>query len=104
MRFDGRGEFRCAIEELATNCFDIIILDYEFPGTDGLELLGRIRETHPAAARIFTTACSDEGLFGQAKEAGAVGFIRKPLTEEKIEECLARIEYRDGIAGDGGER
>jgi CheY-like chemotaxis protein len=64
-----------------------------FMAMNGLELLGRIRKTHPPVAKIFTTAYSSEGLFAQAKEAGAVGFVKKPLTAEKIEDCLARIDH-----------
>lgn len=93
------GSSERALEELARHSFDIIILDYKLPGMNGMELLERIRETHPAAAKIFTSAYSSEGLFAQAKEAGAVGFVKKPLTAEKIEECLARIDHRGGIAG-----
>ena len=90
--FRSVGSSERALEDLVRNTYDIIIMDYKLPGMNGLELLGRIRETHPAAAKIFITAYSREGLFAQAKEAGAVGFIRKPLTAEKIEECLARID------------
>jgi two-component system nitrogen regulation response regulator NtrX len=91
----GRAEH--ALEELERHPFDIIILDYKLPGMNGLELLGKIRKTHPATAKIFITAYSGEDLFGQARKAGAVGFVRKPLTSEKIEECLARIDHRDRI-------
>ena len=93
-RFKAVGSSEHALEELAKNTYNIIIMDYKLPGMNGLELLERIRETHPAAAKIFITAYSSEALFAQAKEAGAVGFIRKPLTAEKIEECLARIDHR----------
>ena len=93
------GSSEHAMEELARQSFDVIILDYKLPGMNGLQLLGKIRETHPAAAKIFTTAYTSEALFAQAKEAGAVDFVHKPLTSEKIEGCLARIDPRGGIAG-----
>jgi len=88
-----------ALEELASQFFDIIILDYKLPGMDGLELLARIQGTHPKVAKIFTSAFGSDGLYAQAKEAGAVGFIRKPLTEEKLEECFAEIDRRGKMAG-----
>ena len=98
------GSSECALEELVRNTYDIIIMDYKLPGMNGLEFLERIRETHPAVAKIFITAYSSEGLFAQAKEAGAVGFIRKPLTAENIEECLTRIDHpggKDALEGPG---
>lgn len=103
-RFMAVGSSERALEELAGRSFDIIILDYKLPGMNGMDLLASLRETHPAAAKIFTSAYSSEGLFAQAKEAGAIGFIKKPLTAEKIEECLARIDHRGRIAGSNTER
>ena len=93
------GSSERALEELARQSFDVIILDYKLPGMNGLELLGRIPETQRAAAKIFTTAYNSKGLFAQAREAGAVDFIQKPLTAEKIEDCLARIDHWSGITG-----
>jgi len=95
--FRAVGSSTHALEELTGQSFDIIILDYKLPGMNGLELLKRIRETHPEAAKIFTSAYSSEGLFAQAREAGAVGFVKKPLTAEKIEACLFGINHRGGL-------
>jgi two-component system NtrC family response regulator len=97
------GSSEHALEELTSQLFDIIILDYKLPGMDGLELLGQIHGTHPAVTKIFTSAFGSDGLYAQAEEAGAVGFIRKPLTQEKLVECFARIDHRGGRAGHGGE-
>lgn len=88
-----------ALETLSRNTFDIVILDYKLPGMNGLDLLGKIGELHPETVRIFISAYSDEALFVQAEEAGADGFVKKPLTAEKIEACLARIDSPGGPAG-----
>jgi CheY-like chemotaxis protein len=93
------GSSERALEELESQLFDIIILDYKLPGMDGLELLGRIQGTYPKAAKIFTSAFGSDGLYAEAKEAGAVGFIRKPLTEEKLQECFAEIDRLNKMAG-----
>jgi DNA-binding NtrC family response regulator len=93
----GRAEY--ALEELTRNSFDIILLDYKLPGMNVVELLARIRDTHPEVAKIFITGYSGEDIFSRAREAGEVGFVRKPLTAEKIEECLAGIDHRSRTAG-----
>ena len=80
-----------ALEELASGSYDLIISDYKLPGMDGLEFLGRIRESHPTAAKIFITAYGGPGLFSQAEQMGVTGCIEKPLTPEKVEACLALI-------------
>ena len=80
-----------ALEDLASESYDLIISDYKLPGMDGLEFLGRVRESHPKAAKIFITAYGGPGLFSQAEQLGVSGCIEKPLTPEKVETCLARI-------------
>jgi len=92
-----------ALDELGKGCFDIIFLDYKLPGMSGMDLLKQIRETHPAPAKIFVTAYSNESVAAQAVEYGADGFIRKPLSAEKIEACLSGILWRDGGEGRGKE-
>ena len=80
-----------ALEELACGAYDLIISDYKLPGMDGLEFLGRIRESHASVAKIFITAYGGPGLFSRAEKAGVSGCIEKPLTPEKVEACLAQI-------------
>lgn len=80
-----------ALEELASGSFDLIISDYKLSGMDGLEFLGKIRESHSSVAKIFITAYGGPGLFSQAEQMGATGCIEKPLTAEKVEACLAQI-------------
>jgi len=80
-----------ALEELTFQSFDLIISDYKLSGMDGLEFLGRIRESHSTVAKIFITVYGGPGLFSQAEQMGVTGCIEKPLTAEKVEACLAQI-------------
>jgi CheY-like chemotaxis protein len=90
-RYTSVGSAERAIEELASGGYDLIISDYKLPGMDGLEFLGRIRESHPTIAKIFITAYGGPGLFSRAEQMGVSGCIEKPLTPEKVETCLALI-------------
>lgn len=97
--FTAVGSSELALEELQRHSFDVIFVDYKLPGMNGLDLLKRIRQTHPESAKILVTAYSSEALSIQAQDEGAVAFIRKPLSAEKIEACLTRIDRRDGVSG-----
>lgn len=62
---------------------DVVLLDLEMPGMDGVTVLRRLREQHPAArVVVFTAFDTDERILG-ALRAGAKGYLLKgaPRTE-----------------------
>jgi CheY-like chemotaxis protein len=63
---------------------DIVCLDYQLPGRDGLEILHEINETSPEIDVLFMTASNDVTVEQKAADAGAAGFIRKPFGQAQI--------------------
>ena len=79
-----------ALEILQQETPDLIVLDIEMPGMDGLEVFRRIKES-PATARtpvVFLSAHSEEAVKARALAMGAVDFIAKPFEGAEV---LARI-------------
>ena len=64
------------IEELRTQDYDFIIVDYKLPGMDGLEFLERIKEDHPDAMKILITAYGSEEVIFEAGRMGVRDFIK----------------------------
>ena len=62
---------------------DIILLDVMMPHIDGWEILGRLRR-HPTTAHIPVLICTILQQEELARSLGASGFVRKPVTQEKI--------------------
>lgn len=71
---DGDEGFR----SLQKQCPDLLLLDYNLPGKNGLELLLSWRVTCPELNVILITGTYDPGLEARTREAGA-GFMNKPL-------------------------
>jgi len=72
-----------ALVALAARRFDLVLLDVWLPGRDGLEVLGRIRETD---AELPVVVISGHGTIETAVKAvrlGAQDFVEKPLSLEK---------------------
>lgn len=70
---------------------DVIFLDYMMPGMDGLKTLERLRSL-PNAENLpiyLLTATNDIYLRERAQEAGAQGFLQKPVNLEELEGLLA---------------
>jgi two-component system, OmpR family, copper resistance phosphate regulon response regulator CusR len=68
--------------------YDVILLDWMFPGLSGIEICRAIRVENKTVPIIFLTAKDtiDDVVFGL--ETGANDYIRKPFS---FEELLARI-------------
>lgn len=69
---------------------DLVLMDIEMPGINGLEAARRILAAHPVCKIIFITAY---GLFQYAQEAvklGACDYILKPLDEEEAVRSISR--------------
>ena len=69
---------------------EAIVLDVMLPGTDGWELLGRLRE-HPATREIPVLVCTILPQEELALALGAAAFIRKPVSREELLSALARV-------------
>lgn len=63
---------------------DLVILDMIMPGMEGLEVLARILEQDPQAKVIISTADIQSSTRIMAKEAGALGFINKPVDADSL--------------------
>jgi two-component system response regulator NreC len=56
---------------------DVVILDIELPGTSGLDVARRLRESCPATRILVLTMHDEPALVREAFEAGASGFVVK---------------------------
>ena len=57
-------------------------------GLSGVELLHHLITEGRHTPVIFITAFPDERIRNHLLEAGAVGFLRKPFSDEKLTRCL----------------
>jgi AmiR/NasT family two-component response regulator len=77
---------------------DVVLMDIKMPDMNGLEAAKVLTEERIAPV-VLLTAYSDRDLIQQAREAGVVGYLVKPIQEANlapaIEVAMARfLEYR----------
>ena len=83
---------RTAMEILNRQQFDCIFLDYLLPGTDGLSLLKRIRETDNFTPIVVVTSQGDQNLAVEMMKAGAMDYItKKLLTPDGLSQTIRNI-------------
>ncbi len=69
---------------------DVVILDVRLPGMDGLEALGRLRETTNNAPVIVVTAHGNLSTAVRAVEGGAFDYLAKPFDLSQALDAVAR--------------
>lgn len=84
---DGNGVVD-AIRRLAP---EIVCLDYQLPGRDGMALLPEINAAFPDIDVVFMTGSEDADIEQRAADAGASGFLRKPFGQKQILDELRQV-------------
>ena len=73
-----------AIEWMKKNTPELVLCDFRLDDMTGTELLGKIKELHPAAAVIIITGYSDVKDAVEVMKLGAYDYVTKPLYPEEI--------------------
>lgn len=92
MGFECRGHESA---EAALECGDAeraacVLTDIHMPGLDGFALKKRLDLLGCGSRVIMMTGRDDRLLEQRAKEAGAVCFLKKPLSADILGQCIAR--------------
>lgn len=76
---------------------DVVILDINMPGWDGIETLQHIRKLDPEAIVIMLTSQASRQMVERSDELGAAQYIRKDASREELvallKETFETIEY-----------
>ena len=69
---------------------DVMVLDLKMPGIDGLEVLRRVRKSHPQIRVIILTGHGSERDRVVAERIGAFDYLQKPVDIQVLVEVLNR--------------
>ena len=68
--------------------FDLLLLDVEMPGTDGVTLAKTVRQENEAVQIVFITGYSD--YIAEGYDVAALHYLVKPVSREKLFAVLDR--------------
>lgn len=91
---DGAG----LLDFVAATPPDLVCLDYNLPGANGLEVLVDINSAADHVDVIMITGSDDPELKGHAADLGAHGFIHKPFAQSQIVAELRDVQATRRIA------
>jgi two-component system response regulator DesR len=84
---DGAG----AVDATLDHRPDVLVIDLEMPGTDGLAAVATIRETRPDQVVLMLTRHAKPGVLRRALRLGVQGFVSKAADPSQIAEVIALL-------------
>jgi len=88
MGVDEAGDLEQALREGSSGDYDLVLLDLNMPGTRGLTALEALRSGLAATPLVVVSGEHSRGTVRAAIEGGAIGFIPKSLSPERMVEAL----------------
>jgi CheY-like chemotaxis protein len=79
-----------AIERHSQEAIDLVLLDFNMPGRDGLALAAELRASSPTLPMALISANSQDEIVARTRALGAE-FLPKPLTEAILAPFLATL-------------
>ena len=79
-----------ALEMISRNPPRVMVLDLKMPGIDGMEVLRKVKKSHPAIEIIILTGHGSERDKAQALETGALSYLLKPVRIDTLMETIVR--------------
>lgn len=81
------------LEKVLAEAPAIALCDIRLPGEDGLWLAAQIRIHQPKTAVVMTTGVLDFDAAVNSLQSGAVDYLVKPFTRDRLNEALNRAWY-----------
>lgn len=87
------GNAEQAMQQLSGHRVDVVLMDYNMPGKNGLELAKDVRDLHPNMPIAILTANVQDEIVAAARAVGAA-FVSKPVTEDALRGFLTEADQQ----------
>ncbi|MGH7643041.1 MAG: response regulator [Candidatus Dormibacteria bacterium] len=93
-----------AVERALATSPDVVLLDVQMPGLDGIGALKQLRERLPAAKVVMLTTFGHENYLTLSSKAGAHGYLLKDVGRKDLAEAIRRVAAGETLMGAAEER
>ncbi|HWS38043.1 MAG TPA: response regulator transcription factor [Actinoplanes sp.] len=80
-----------AVEATVRHEPDVLVIDLEMPGMDGIQAVAEIRRTRPGQAILMLTRHARPGVLRKALKSGVQGFVSKSADPSHIATVIATL-------------
>jgi PAS domain S-box-containing protein len=93
------------LEAVESGTIECVIADYDFPGTDGIEFLRRVRDHDPDLPFVLVTGKGTESVASEAISAGVTDYFRKrqfpdqfPVLANRVAEAVSTYRAEQALS------
>lgn len=79
------------LDEIRATQPDLVTLDMILPDNTGLEVLKSIKKEFPSQKAVMVSAVGQESIVKEAMNEGALAYIVKPFSEDKVLEIISSV-------------
>ncbi len=90
---DGEEAVRLASEKSP----DVVVMDIEMPGVDGLDATRQIKAAHPETSVLVLTVHDDEEYIAALLEAGAAGYLLKTTYGRELVQAIRAVRLGEFV-------
>ena len=102
LRILGEGDYEAegvqggeeALRRIEAHPYDVVILDIMMPKVDGMEVLRRVKESHPDIDVIMVTGLSQIETAVRSMKLGAFDYLPKPFDPDELKVVVGRALER----------
>jgi DNA-binding NtrC family response regulator len=94
LRIDTAASGEEALKRIDEGNYDVVLLDIMMPSIDGLEVLQRIKETHPDIEVVMVTGLSQIETAVRSMKLGAFDYLPKPFDPDELKVVVERALER----------
>ena len=80
-----------AIQLLNNNCVDVILMDIDLPGMNGIEAIRKLKVLCPATQYMMLTSYEDDDKIFDSIQAGATGYMLKKSSALQIVQAVVDL-------------
>jgi two-component system response regulator DevR len=88
---------REALEQVANNHPDVVVMDIRLPGTSGIEACEEITTRFPETRVLMLTSYAEDEMLFSAIRAGASGYVLKQIGGEELVRALEAVARGEAL-------
>ena len=88
-----------AVQQIVESQPDVVLMDINMPGINGIEATRRILRSHPAAGIIMVTMLEDDASIFAAMRAGARGYVLKGANHQELLQTIRAVAQGQVLFG-----
>jgi two-component system response regulator DevR len=88
---------REALEQVAANHPDVVVMDIRLPGTSGIEACEEITTRYPETRVLMLTSYAEDEMLFSAIRAGASGYVLKQIGGEELVHALEAVARGEAL-------